>query len=137
MNASPETLLLARHWVSVAESDLTSAEILEREGNEATAPTMCFLSQQCAEKYLKALLTLNSIAFSKTHDLAELLKGLPPSARPGIGVESLSALRPHAVETRYPGDWEPLTLADARQSLEIARQVRLQVRALLPKEALD
>lgn len=59
MNVSPETLLIVRQWVSVAESDLTSAEILEREGEEATAPTMCFLSQQCAEKYVKALLTLS------------------------------------------------------------------------------
>jgi hypothetical protein len=38
MNVSPETLLIVRQWVSVAESDLTSAEILEREGEEATAP---------------------------------------------------------------------------------------------------
>lgn len=66
--------------------------------------TGCFHSQQCAEKYLKAYLQEENIAFNKTHDLSTLLNLLLPieptwaTLRP-----TLDALTTYAVELRYPG----------------------------------
>jgi hypothetical protein len=41
------------------------------------------------------------------------------------------------VSARYPGDYEPIPLAEARQAVQIARRVRKQIRKWLPKESLN
>lgn len=59
-------------WIERAEGDWTMAT---RE-SQATNPIwngICFLSQQSAEKYLKAYLEEAGTAFPKTHDLVVLL----------------------------------------------------------------
>lgn len=38
---------------------------------------------------------------------------------------------------RYPGDYEPIPLAEARQAVQIARRLRQQVRKGLPKDSLQ
>lgn len=54
MNGPPESLRWIRQWVEKAESDLRNAEhTLELD---CPLDTVCFHAQQCAEKYLKALL---------------------------------------------------------------------------------
>lgn len=70
----------------------------------------CFHAQQCAEKALKALLIARSIEFPPTHAierLLDLLSGaaveLPPD------VDEAFILTQYAVQTRYPGVWEPVT----------------------------
>ncbi len=85
--------------------------------------TACFHSQQCAEKYLKALLLTRIPDFPKTHDLIHLNDLCRAN---GILTEFsetlLGELSLHAVASRYPGE-EP-TLEEARQSIEIAKTVR-------------
>lgn len=59
----------AEEWISKAEGDLgvASREML------TSAPVwdvVCFLSQQCAEKYLKGFLEEQNMKFAETHDLA-------------------------------------------------------------------
>jgi hypothetical protein len=39
----------------------------------------------------------------------------------------------YATVTRYPGDYEPITLTEARRAVTLARRVRRQVQRLLPK----
>jgi hypothetical protein len=39
--------------------------------------------------------------------------------------------------TRYPGDYEAISLAEARYAVKVARRVRRQIRKRLPKEALS
>ena len=61
----PETA----EWVAKAEADFAS---MRRETSVDQSPNydlICFLAQQCVEKYLKALLCEEGIAFPKTHDL--------------------------------------------------------------------
>jgi len=65
---------------------------------------VCFHSQQCAEKYLKAILQEQNIPFGKTHNLTTLLDLITPNEpawelmRPNL--ERLSVF---AVQVRYPG----------------------------------
>ncbi len=42
-----------------------------------------------------------------------------------------------ATVTRYPGDYEPITLAEARRAVAVAHRVRRQIRRWLPKETLS
>ena len=43
-----------REWVAKAEEDFLSATDLARRRNRPVWSTVCFHTQQCAEKYLKA-----------------------------------------------------------------------------------
>ena len=58
------------------------------------------------------------------------------NARPQLTVEEQRRLTDYATVTRYPGDYEPIPLAEARRAVAIARRVRKEVRSLLPREAL-
>jgi HEPN domain-containing protein len=58
-------------WVSYAEEDLVMAKSALKRIKPLTTAS-CFHSQQCAEKYLKALLIAQNIEFPKTHDLPTL-----------------------------------------------------------------
>ncbi len=109
-------------WVAYAEEDLATAQAALR-ARKPRLVTACFHSQQCAEKYLKALLLTRTTEFPKTHDLIHLNNLCRAHGILTEFSESLlGALSMHAVISRYPGD-EP-TLDDARESVEIAKTVR-------------
>lgn len=93
-------------------------------------------AQQCVEKYLKALLVLHGIEFERVHQIGALISRLPARLRPDLTQEEQERLTDYAVSTRYPGDYERIPLAEARQAVQIARRVRKHIRPLLPKAAL-
>src|SRR5438309_3885171 len=93
-----------REWVRKAESDCQLAAAIARR-NEPFHDEQCFHCQQCAEKYLKALMEELGLAVPKTHPLDPLLTVLLPyhptlrSLRRG-----LLFLSAFAVDIRYPGN---------------------------------
>ena len=125
MNVSDE----ANNWVEYAEDDFTVAKSSLRRTKPLTTPS-CFHSQQCAEKYLKAMLVAKDAEFPKTHDLL-ILDALCNKAGilTGYTKEDLGRLSGYAVHTRYPGN-QP-TLDDARDALEIVSHVRRFARSFL------
>lgn len=133
MSARPESARLARRWAEKAEEDLRTAEHMLTLRRGCPFAVVCFHSQQCAEKYLKALLTLHSVEFPKTHDMVELLRLVPGGAGPGLALSEVSVLNRYSIEARYPGDWEPFTRSDAEEAVAIARKVRRAVRARLTR----
>jgi HEPN domain-containing protein len=90
----------------------------------------CFHSQQCAEKYFKAILVSQDVEFPKTHDLL-ILNTLCVEAGiiTGFAKEDLGRLSGYAVRTRYPGNQpDP---EEAQEALEIAMNVRRFARTFL------
>ena len=92
---------LARRFLEVAARDFRTLRLLAA-APDSDDEAVGFHAHQCIEKCLKAVLSLNEIAFRKTHDLAELIdllgdnqRSLPPN------VESLDTLNPYAVTLRY------------------------------------
>jgi len=136
MSEPAEILSVVQQWVQKAENDLKNAACTVRMGKGCPTDTVCFHAQQCVEKYLKALLVLKGTDFPKTHDIAELLALLPPRCRPELTPEEQERLTDYATGARYPGDYEPITLAETRRAVRIARRVRAAIRKLLPKHAL-
>lgn len=113
-------------WIARAEEDYVVATNMLRRKTPLTV-TACFHAQQCAEKYLKALLIRQGQAFPKTHDLltlntlcvqAGVLLGFTPT--------QLGVLSSYAVQVRYPGN-SP-TLEEAQETLKIMKIVRRGVR---------
>ncbi len=116
-------------WVARAEEDYLMARSALRRKRPLTY-SACFHAQQCAEKYLKAILVSKGVAFAKVHDLL-LLTQQCEKAGVFVTIEPklLSILSDYAVRVRYPGD-DP-TPDDAREAVEIAKAVRRFARKFL------
>ncbi len=124
---------ITSEWVDKAEADLATArreiEALDKPNYDA----VCFHTQQCAEKYLKACLQEADISFRKTHDLSELrdstLSIVPTLESLRQDLNSLSAF---AVEYRYPG--ESADLDEAQEAYQKCKNVREIIRRALHLE---
>lgn len=135
MPANDRVLSVVRGWIEKAENDLKTVVLALKAGEDCPTDTAAFHAQQCAEKYLKAHLAFKSIDFPKVHDIEELIartRGLATGLLP----EDCRALTIYATVTRYPGDYEPISLAEVRLALALARKVRGAVRKQLPKTVL-
>lgn len=122
----PETA----EWTSKVDVDLATAQ---REALVADSPNydaVCFHAQQCAEKYLKAVMVEAGMRVPRIHDLealVNLLSGLYPDLERIL--HSARILSAMAVEVRYPGmtaDGD-----DAEESLNAATLIREAVLAIL------
>jgi len=88
-----------RDWFEEARDDFISAEILLKEGRYSK---VCFLSQQAAEKAIKALLIFKFKKFETIHSVVELLKRVGASEELiKLGIE----LDRHYITSRYPNAW--------------------------------
>ena len=119
-------------WVKRAEEDYAAVQSSLRRKLPLTY-IACFHAQQCAEKYLKAMLVVEKRKFPKTHDLL-LLNDQCGKAGIflGIDLKDLNTLSDYAVRVRYPGD-NP-TPDEAREALTIAKAVRRFARKFLNVE---
>ncbi len=131
MSVPPEVLDIVRQWAEKAEHDLRNAEHTLQLQDDCPFDTVCFHAQQCAEKYLKALLTLHGVHFPRAHDLTELHARLADRCQLNFPLDHLKNLNPYAVEMRYPGLAEPIDRAEAENAVAMARAVRAAVRSHL------
>jgi HEPN domain-containing protein len=112
----------ALRWLRFAREDLDVAQRLLRDDQVATRH-VCWLSQQAAEKALKAALTLDTVRFPFTHDLDALRNLLSPDWDVRTVHADLAELTEWGVESRYPGDWPEPTGTDAAQAVTEARLI--------------
>lgn len=131
MSASPDKVRLVRQWIEKAEHDLRNAEHTLTLKDDCPFDTICFHAQQCAEKYLKALLVFHEVDFPKTHDLV-LLENLAIEVSPRLKCTQLHTLNRYSIEARYPGDWETITRTEAEKAVAIAKKARDAVRFAFP-----
>ena len=89
-------------WVERAEEDyVVATDMLRRQ--KPLAVTACFHAQQCAEKYLKAVLVRQGQPFPKTHDLLTLhTLCVQAGILLGFTATQLGTLSSYAVQVRYP-----------------------------------
>ena len=117
-------------WVQEAEADYQNAQTIAKRRKDPTPKSVCWLCQQCAEKYLKAFLIRHSRKFPFRHDLVELnntCHQVDTDFRLIVGdLEELNAYGP---AFRYPGS--TATAEDARSALKAVKRVREFVRAKL------
>ena len=120
---------LTKEWVNKAEKDFQVAK-REFAAKPPEYDAVCFHSQQCVEKYMKAVLQENNIFFEKTHDLDVLLEKCKAFI-PGLASlkQELVELSSFAVEIRYPG--AEATGEEAEKYLSVAEAVRKIIRTYL------
>ena len=102
----------AHRLLGIAQRDFDTFKILAAHPDAALS-AMCFHIQQCIEKPLKAVLTVNGVDFPYTHNL-ELLGYEIENLDLGIPFppEELRRLNPFAVAVRYDDGEIPLLPRD-------------------------
>jgi HEPN domain-containing protein len=91
-------------WVSKAEGDFVTAGRELRARKSPNYDAVCFHTQQCAEKYFKAILQENDKHIPKIHFLLELLAMILKfdTSYEFLKVD-LETLEDYSVRFRYPG----------------------------------
>jgi HEPN domain-containing protein len=118
-----------REWVRKAEADFRGALRLA-SADEPFHDLVAFHCQQCAEKYLKAMLEEQGLPIPKSHALDDLLALLlPVQGTLGSVRRGLLFLTDFAVDPRYPGSGT--SKREAASALRWAGRVREACRALL------
>ena len=128
MNGPDAAVGDALRWLRYSMEDLEVARVLLARRPPASRH-VCWLSQQAAEKALKAALVLEGVEFPFTHDLDALRNRLPDGWHVRSTHADLAELTQWAVETRYPGDWPETTELDAVRAEEEVRSVHDSVAA--------
>jgi HEPN domain-containing protein len=91
-------------WVAKAEGDFLTAGRELRARKSPNYDAVCFHTQQCAEKYLKAVLQENGERVPKIHFLLELLAMiLKFDGSYEFLKADLEVLEDYSVRFRYPG----------------------------------
>jgi len=117
---------ITREWVEKAEGDWNSALREIRARKHPNYDSACFHAQQCAEKYMKAVLCETGMLIDKVHDLGKVLDQVKV-ANPMWEVLRPAAivLTDYGVRFRYPG-----SSADKIMAGEAVKHCRL-IRELL------
>jgi len=108
-------------WIAKAEGDFVTAGRELRARKAPNYDAVCFHSQQCAEKYFKAVLQANEKHIPKIHNLIELM-ALCLQIDPSFEMlrADLIVLERFSVRVRYPG---VIAEKDEAQSAYIAAKV--------------
>jgi HEPN domain-containing protein len=117
-------------WVTKAEGDFMTAGRELRARKSPNYDAVCFHAQQCAEKYLKAVLQENDKYIPKIHNLIELML-LCEEIDSGFELlrADLVTMERYAVRGRYPG--EVAEKEDAQSTYAAVGTVRIFVRRKL------
>lgn len=117
-------------WVTFAESDFGVATREHALLSGPNPPAVCFHSQQCVEKLLKAALVERGQSFPKSHDLT-MLSGLVAACIPAWAPaqSDLDILEPGSVAYRYPGA-KP-SVQDATDALAACTRLRASLLAII------
>ena len=112
---------LAIEWLNRALSNLERAN-LGKQNESIYYEDLCFDCQQSVEKSFKAILIFNQIEFPYVHSISKLLEIIEAHGItiPNIVRDSV-ILSEYAVETRYPGDYEPVDKEEYLTALKIAK----------------
>ncbi|MBZ0253818.1 MAG: HEPN domain-containing protein, partial [Candidatus Methylomirabilis sp.] len=98
-------------WLRFADGDLRAAEHLLTMGDDCPLESVCFHAQQSVEKSLKAVLAADGVTPPRIHNLRLLVQLIHDRRDLAITAEELSPLGAFAVQSRYPGDWDPISRA--------------------------
>lgn len=111
-------------WLEKAKDDILWAKDSFQAQHFAG---VCFLSQQIAEKALKAYLFFKEVKLIRTHNLFRLLKKCKQfNSQFEQFVTAAKILNAYYIDTRYPDIWDMSRFEDeklAKEALELAEKL--------------
>jgi len=122
---------LVRIWLKRAKSNLQIAKA-GKVFEDILYEDLCFDSEQAVEKSLKALLVSIDVSFPRTHSIGHLIELIEAhNVKIPDDIKDSISLTDYAVQTRYPGDFEPVDEQEYQEALEIATKVFEWVRKII------
>jgi len=122
------TVELIKAWIKKADRDLQTVKN-EFNSEEPVFESICFHSQQAAEKYLKAYLIYLEIPFKKTHEIGELITLCEVKDKEILNLkEESDALTDYAVEIRYPDDFYEPSIEESEEASRLSIKIRDYIR---------
>jgi HEPN domain-containing protein len=117
-----------KEWIDLASVDLLAAKNLCND--ERLTNVVCFHSQQCVEKSLKAIIEANDEIPPKTHDLIRLYGMV--EGQIVLDEDMLAKLNELYIESRYPSTIGLLpngtpTVEDAKEFYKYATQLHKKI----------
>ena len=126
MSTNPAT----SEWIAKAEGDFATAGRELRARKAPNYDAVCFHTQQCAEKYLKAILQENEKHIPKIHNLIELMLLCEEFDSSFEMLRSdLVVMERYSVRVRYPGEFAEKE--DAQSAFAAAKTTRAFIRQKL------
>ena len=123
----PEYHDAAQEWYEHGDRDRRMARLL-LSADPPELGGVAFHSQQAAEKYLKAILTLHGEEPPYTHDLGELLDRIEEHEEDfGAFRPAAEGLSPFAITVRYPNPENVPSEREARELIEQVDAIRARV----------
>jgi HEPN domain-containing protein len=126
-----------RQWLIYADEDLRLATAAMEHVDDCPYRLVAYHAQQCAEKYIKAFLVYSGVDFPYTHNIRRLLKLCSQHADWAEQLRQAEELTPYAITARYPGQADEVTQGEAAEAIELAQQVRAQVRKALKQLGIE
>jgi len=127
-----------KQWLIHGDEDLRLAtHAMTLQAEEAPYRLIAYHAQQCAEKYLKAFLVYCGVDFPYTHNISTLLELCSEHANWAAKLQDAEQLTLYSITTRYPGEDEEVTESEAGQAIDLAQQVRTQVRTALKQLGVE
>lgn len=122
-----KNLPIAIEWLKKAQEDALGAQHLLKD--KISFGLVCFLSQQIAEKSLKALLVYHKVDIPKIHNLNKLLLMCGVYEKDLLKYKKeVILLNEYYIESRYPGDMlEGFGADDAKTAVESAEKIRHEI----------
>ena len=83
---------------------------------------LCYDAQQAVEKALKGLLIFYGVEPEYTHNIERSLIALEVFVEIPEIIKETTELTQYAVLTRYPGEYDPVTLDEYKQAIKLAKE---------------
>jgi len=122
-----------REWISFADDDLDSAQILSSHYPPKLEHS-CYHCQQAAEKALKAFLLSSGVDFPRTHNLVDLLIKCEKTDSSFVELRSeCERLNSYSKQTRYPMKKDDLSELNMKAALSDAASICNFVKDHIPE----
>jgi len=105
-------------WIKRAKSSLVLSK--SKKTDDIFYEDLCFDAQQSAEKALKSLIIFLGLEPPRTHSFNSILIELEKRMQIPEKVTDVLDLNDYAVQTRYPGDYQPIDEDEYNNAIEIA-----------------
>jgi HEPN domain-containing protein len=116
-----------KEWFKKADNDILNSKN-NLASDEIPLDTVCYHSEQAAEKYLKGYLVFKEGSYPRIHNLLRLLELCKKYDEDFELIRTYClVLNDYGVEIRYPDYWSEPTLEDAKEAHEFAKLVKLFV----------
>ena len=121
-----DNVQIAKEWFFIADSDLSSAEFLQKM-RPVPIEIICYHCQQSAEKYLKGFLALHAEPVTRSHDLIMLNKTCRKINENFKEIlEDCLTLTDYSVTVRYPFHLD-LDESDIVAAIKSAQKIKMFV----------